>query len=216
MLKGTNEGILIEINDFDKDMQELKEKIANKSFFKPNTDFIITKENKKYFHKIWEIIDKAGHNLYIIKESFKDEAAKKIEPEEKTLVITKQNFRIMKNSEAKQLGTARASSDNVALRSGKKVEFDGNVVVIGDVNPGAEIIASGDIYVFGRAKGLLHAGKDGDESKMILALSMEVNQLRIAGVFARSSEEIDGKGRVAEIAFLDENKNLIIQEFKAL
>lgn len=216
MLKGINEGILIEITDFDKDIAELKEKISNKDFFSPNTDFIITKENKEYFHKIWSIVNKAGHNLYIIKDSYKEEIVKKLEPLEKTLVITKQNFREIKANDLKQIGSIRASNDSVALRSGKKVEFDGNVVVIGDVNPGAEIIAAGDIYVFGRAKGLLHAGKDGDHTRIILALSMEVNQLRIAGVFARSSEDNENRGKFAEIAFLDAEKNLILQEFKVL
>lgn len=215
MLKGINEGVLIEITDLDKDIADLKEKLANKDFFKENTDFIITKENKSHFKKIWDIVSKAGHNLYIIKESYKEEQVKKQEPIEKTMVITRQNFRTVKAGEEKS-PTGRAANDTVALRSGKKIEFDGNVVIIGDVNPGAEVLATGDIYVFGRAKGLLHAGKDGDATRVILALSMEVNQLRIAGVYARSSEDDENKGKVAEIAFLDGEKNLILQEFKVL
>ena len=51
------------------------------------------------------------------------------------------------------------------LRSGQRVRFDGNVVVLGDVNPGAEITARGDIVVMGWIRGLAHAGADGDDAR---------------------------------------------------
>jgi septum site-determining protein MinC len=66
------------------------------------------------------------------------------------------------------------------LRSGKRIEFPGNVVVLGDVNAGAEIIAEGHVVVWGRVRGMIHAGAKGDRSAVICALDLSATQLRIA------------------------------------
>lgn len=66
------------------------------------------------------------------------------------------------------------------LRSGFKVVFQGNVVVVGDVNPGAEIIAAGSVVVWGRLRGVVHAGAEGDEKAVVCALDLAPMQLRIA------------------------------------
>ncbi|MEL6272158.1 MAG: septum site-determining protein MinC [Chloroflexota bacterium] len=66
------------------------------------------------------------------------------------------------------------------LRSGQRVQTDGHAVIIGDVNPGAQVIAGGDIIVWGRLRGTVHAGKDGDDNAVVCALDMSPTQLRIA------------------------------------
>jgi septum site-determining protein MinC len=68
------------------------------------------------------------------------------------------------------------------LRSGFKVSHNGHVIVIGDVNPGAEIIAGGNVVVWGRLRGVVHAGADGNENALVCALDMMPTQLRIAGL----------------------------------
>lgn len=70
------------------------------------------------------------------------------------------------------------------LRSGSVVENAGHVVVIGDVNPGAEIIANGDIVVWGKLRGSVHAGFEGDQEAVVCALDLSPLQLRIAGELA--------------------------------
>ena len=65
-------------------------------------------------------------------------------------------------------------------RAGEVQRFPGNVVVVGNVNPGAQIIAQGDILVFGKLRGLAHAGAGGDSTAVILAMSSVAPQLRIA------------------------------------
>jgi len=75
------------------------------------------------------------------------------------------------------------------LRSGQSLRHPGHVVVIGDVNPGAEIVAGGNIVVWGRVRGLVHAGALGDDGAVICALDLVPTQLRIAGHIARSPEE---------------------------
>jgi septum site-determining protein MinC len=67
------------------------------------------------------------------------------------------------------------------LRSGHSIRHPGHVTVIGDVNPGAEIIAGGNVIVWGRMRGVVHAGATGDEGALVCALDLSPTQLRIAG-----------------------------------
>ncbi len=67
------------------------------------------------------------------------------------------------------------------LRSGERLEYAGHVVILGDVKPGAEIIANGHIIVWGKLRGSAHAGAQGDEHAMVCALDLSPAQLRIAG-----------------------------------
>lgn len=69
---------------------------------------------------------------------------------------------------------------NKTLRSGVRIEFPGNVVVLGDVNAGAEVIAEGSVIIWGRVRGMIHAGCKGDRSAVICALDLSAMQLRIA------------------------------------
>jgi septum site-determining protein MinC len=67
------------------------------------------------------------------------------------------------------------------LRSGFRLAYQGHVVVVGDVNPGAEIVAGGSVVVWGRLRGVVHAGAEGNEEATVSALDMNPTQLRIAG-----------------------------------
>jgi septum site-determining protein MinC len=70
------------------------------------------------------------------------------------------------------------------LRSGFTIQYPGHVIVIGDINPGAEITAGGDIIVWGRVRGMVHAGAQGNAEAVICALDLSPTQLRIAGKIA--------------------------------
>ncbi|HQI82993.1 MAG TPA: septum site-determining protein MinC [Anaerolineae bacterium] len=74
------------------------------------------------------------------------------------------------------------------LRSGQSLKYPGHIVLIGDVNPGAEIIAGGHIIVWGKMRGLAHAGVLGDDQAIICALELTPAQLRIAGHIGRPPE----------------------------
>ncbi len=69
-----------------------------------------------------------------------------------------------------------------SLRSGQSIRYKGSVVVVGDVNPGAEIVAEGNIIVLGAANGLIYAGCDGSQDKFVFAMKLTPIQLRIADV----------------------------------
>lgn len=77
------------------------------------------------------------------------------------------------------------------VRSGQSISSDGNIVVIGDINPGAEIIAKGDITVWGILGGIAHAGSDGNNYARIRALKLNPVQIRIGTVFARRPDTVN-------------------------
>jgi septum site-determining protein MinC len=74
------------------------------------------------------------------------------------------------------------------LRSGQQLRHPGSVAVLGDVNPGAEIVAGGDIIVWGKLRGTVHAGAMGNDKAIVCALDLAPTQLRIAQYIARSPE----------------------------
>jgi len=78
------------------------------------------------------------------------------------------------------------------LRGGQALHNLGNIVVVGDVNPGAELIASGDIVVVGALRGVAHAGAQGDRSARVIALEFAPTQLRIATVLGADAEAVTG------------------------
>jgi len=88
------------------------------------------------------------------------------------------------------------------LRSGQWVQFAGHVVVIGDVNPGAEITAGGNVVVWGKIRGVVHAGAAGDENAVVCALDLAPMQLRIGQHIARAPEDRDPAEAVPEKAFV--------------
>jgi len=79
------------------------------------------------------------------------------------------------------------------LRSGQSIQYAGHVALIGDVNPGAEIVAGGNIVVWGAIKGVAHAGAFGDEDTVICALELRPSQLRIAGHIGRPPDRRRGQ-----------------------
>lgn len=70
------------------------------------------------------------------------------------------------------------------LRSGFSIQNSGHVVIVGDVNPGAEVIAGGDVLVWGRLRGMVHAGAQGNQKAVVCALDLSPTQLRIASQIA--------------------------------
>ena len=80
---------------------------------------------------------------------------------------------------------------NQTLRSGQTVNFEGNIFIIGDAHPGSEIVASGDISVWGILGGIAHAGSQGNITSKVRALKLNAIQLRIAGLYARRNDTLN-------------------------
>jgi septum site-determining protein MinC len=102
--------------------------------------------------------------------------------------------RVSKPRPSEVQSAAEEVPENVALwvkqtlRSGQRVVYEGHVVIMGDVNPGAEIVAGGSVIVWGRLRGVVHAGAHGDAQAVVCALDFSPAQLRIAGEIAISPE----------------------------
>ncbi len=80
---------------------------------------------------------------------------------------------------------------NQTLRSGQTVNYEGNILIIGDAHPGSEIIAEGDITVWGILGGIAHAGCKGNITSKVRALKLNAIQLRIAGLYARRNDTLN-------------------------
>ena len=80
---------------------------------------------------------------------------------------------------------------NQTLRSGQTVSYEGNILIIGDAHPGSEIVATGDITVWGILGGIAHAGSLGNITAKVRALKLNAIQLRIAGLYARRNDTLN-------------------------
>jgi len=99
------------------------------------------------------------------------------------------------------------------LRSGQNLHYDGNVVIIGDVNPGAEVVASGHVLVMGSLRGLVHAGATGEEEATVTALVLSPTQLRIAAHITRPPDGSESDAaKLPEVARI-RNDVVIIEEY---
>lgn len=82
----------------------------------------------------------------------------------------------------KDVGTSETTFHKGSLRSGQKIEVEGSIVVIGDVNSGAEVIAADNIVIIGTLRGLAHAGAKGNKEAIIAASTLDAVQLRISNI----------------------------------
>ena len=98
------------------------------------------------------------------------------------------------------------------MRSGNQINYKGNVVVMGDVNPGAEIIATGNIVVTGMLKGTVHAGCKGNRNAIVSAKGIYPTQLRIADLITVSPEDKPDKIQNFETACIKDNNIYIVEE----
>lgn len=106
----------------------------------------------------------------------------------------------------------RESEDTLFLkrtiRSGQAIHHKSNVVVLGDVNPGAEIVAGGDIIVWGVLRGMVHAGYPDNEQAMVCALQLSPVQVRIAHLLSRPPEGFTAQPR-PEVAIIKQGQIVV-------
>ena len=101
----------------------------------------------------------------------------------------------IKRAFRKEIKSSDTKFQRGSLRSGQKIEFEGSIVIIGDVNAGAEVIASENIIVLGNLRGLAHAGAKGNKEAIVAANKIECPQIRISNKIKEiekpEEEEID-------------------------
>jgi len=117
----------------------------------------------------------------------------------------------IKKSFYKEIATSETKFHKGSLRSGQRIEFEGSLVVIGDVNPGAEVIAGENIIILGDLRGLAHAGAKGNRDAIIEAVSIYATQIRIADI-VKEIEKQDGE--IMEIktsAYINDKGEMILE-----
>lgn len=141
-------------------------------------------------------------------EEIKKIIKKEIDVEVKFDTPTTLGLHSITRSFKRDVGKSETTFHRGSLRSGQKLEVEGSVVVIGDVNSGAEVIAADNIAVIGNLRGLAHAGAKGNKDAIIAASTLDVVQLRISNIVKEIDREEEG---IREHAFIyvDEDKIVI-------
>lgn len=195
--KGTQDGIYIYIKEGD--FQYIKEEL----------DMKLSKSGS--FFKGGQIISFKGMELSDEEES-----------QLRSIIKNKYNIKILDKyigEEVEKKGYFNGIEEGMTafirttVRSGQLIEYDGNVVVLGDVNPGGMIEACGNIVVLGTLRGIAHAGCDGNRKAIVSAYNLQPTQLRIADLIARSpDDEIILSSKWPEIAKI-ESEEVVIETY---
>lgn len=111
----------------------------------------------------------------------------------------------------KEVATSETKFHKGSLRSGQKIEFEGSLVIIGDVNAGAEVIAGENIVVLGILRGLAHAGAKGNKDAVIEAEEIEAVQIRIADKIKEIEKEEGQIHKVKTSAYINDKDELILE-----
>jgi len=172
-----------------------------------NIEHLEKKLSSAVFKGSYAVLDYNGMELT-------QEQSKKIED-----ILKKHNTQILgyqntKSNDLKKSVNEKKSLKivNKTLRSGQTIEYDGDVLILGDVNPDAYVTAAGSIIVMGALRGVVHAGANGDESAIIMALKLIPQQLRIASYIARSPDSYEEVNQ-PEKAYV-ENNMIVIEKIK--
>ncbi|MGB9780092.1 septum site-determining protein MinC [Caldanaerobacter sp.] len=197
-IQGTKEGLVIVLEE-ELDIEALKERIVDRiekslSFFEGATLNVRVKNPKFKEEEIEELRD------YIMKKYGVKIFIKKFQEKHIKNVTDDEIFNGLEEGITKfHKGT---------VRSGQVVRYHGNLVIIGDVNPGGLIQAAGNIVVMGTLRGIAHAGFTGNKEAFIVASSLKAMQLRIANIISRAPDK-EEEVEYPEIAVVKKNKIIV-------
>ena len=110
----------------------------------------------------------------------------------------------------KEIETSETKYYKGSLRCGQKLEYEGSIVVIGDVNGGAEIIARDNIVILGKLRGIAHAGAKGNKKAIIAAQSIESPQIRISNIVKEIDKEEEEKKEKRKYAYIN-GENILVE-----
>lgn len=116
----------------------------------------------------------------------------------------------IKKSFSRDIATSETKFHRGSLRSGQKVEFEGSLVILGDVNAGAEVLAGENIVVLGILRGMAHAGAQGNKEAIIAAASIESPQIRIANI-VKEIEKSEFEEQIKVCAYVDDSGEVILE-----
>lgn len=203
-IKGTKEGLIFSIDDtcsFQDIVSEL-EKVLLTTPSEVDTDNIVS------------VILKFGYRF--VTDEQKAIINSLIERDNRFIVHRYDSEVIGKKQAEELLDRSEVKAVTQIVRSGQVVEVTGDLLLIGDVNPGGQVKATGNIYILGNLRGIAHAGVDGNEEAVIAASYMNPSQLRIASFISRAPD-YESDGVYMECGYLDkENNKIVIDRLQVL
>lgn len=113
----------------------------------------------------------------------------------------------IKKSFSKEIGSSETMFHKGSLRSGQKIEYEGSIVILGDVNGGAEVIAGENIIVLGILRGLAHAGAKGNKQAIVAANMIDSPQVRISNII----KELEKEDEIRNYAYINEEDEIVIE-----
>ena len=174
-------------------LKELKEKLPKLSEFYEEEKTPILVTGKMIKSDTIDKIQKLIHEFINVKVEFDS-------PRTMGLNCIKKDFK-------KEIESSETKFFKSSLRSGQKIEFEGSIVILGDVNYGAEVVAEDNIVVLGVLRGMAHAGAKGNVDAIIAAHRIDSPQIRIASkIKERSNDEIENSAYT--YAFVNEKEEI--------
>jgi septum site-determining protein MinC len=203
-IKGTKDGLTLHLDDscsFDQLLHELEEMLSL----------------KQYEHGSGPVIGvnvKVGNRF--VNKSQREKLESVIKQKRNLIVETIDSNVITKDEALRLKRETEVVSVAKIVRSGQILQVKGDLLLIGDVNPGGTVIAGGNIFVLGALKGIAHAGVDGNKQAIIAASLLKPTQLRISEIIKQAPDIIPAEGRDMECAFLNENDEMMIERLQQL
>ncbi len=188
-LRMTKKGVVLFIEEY-VDLSQLFADITNKfsqlnGFFTPGDKLsIMIKDREKYSKDITEIVSFVEKMGFKVGEILVGEMNKKTPNK----ISVKQKLNVVESGSSKHLNPTKVVKKTI--RSGQAIIHDGDVVLIGNLNSGGEVISAGNVSVLGEARGVIRAGVKGDEDSLVFAISMNPELVQIAGYVAHVPEQV--------------------------
>lgn len=196
-IKGIRDGLLVSLGDgaYTDVLQQLDQELTEKQGFLQGSRITLTVgERPLRREQLAELQDVFARHRLLLWTVLADKEITKAAARELELAIRLPGSHTDLDGNTLETAVAAKRQDNTeqpalppgglllkeTIRSGRSIYHEGHVVIIGDVNPGAQIIAGGDVVVWGHLRGFVHAGALGDETAVICALDLNPTQLRIA------------------------------------
>ena len=178
----------------------------------------ILQELKKKLTELKELYQEDNTPIYITGKVLKNEEIEQIQALVQKAIPVEVKFetpRILglhgiKKTFNKEILASETKFHRGSLRSGQKIEFEGSLVILGDVNAGAEVLAGENIVVLGILRGMAHAGAKGNKEAIIAAASIESAQIRIADI-VKEIEKSEIQNEIKTCAYVNEEAQVILE-----
>ncbi len=210
-IRGTEAGLVISLSDasFERVTGDLEELLTSRaSFFLGGRAALQVGRRRltaEQLSAVGRLVERFGMTLWAVQA---DHTETKAAARSLGLETSVRPARIAATPEPAELGEMSGIVVRRTLRSGQVIQHAGHITLVGDVNPGAEVVAAGDVFVWGKLRGTVHAGSSGNEGAIVCALQLAPSQIRIGTHIARAPER-SRPARVPEVASVQEGSIVV-------